>query len=345
MSEKHTLIGPSADAPSIRRQCDLLGLARSSWYAQGAAVDESEENLELIQHIDELYTAHPFYGSRKMVAVLGRRGHVVNRKRAQRLMRLMGLQSVAPQPNTSRPHPQHKVYPYLLRGMPVVRPGQVYSTDITYIRVGRGFAYLTAVIDWYSRQVLSWRLSNTIDTAFCVEALEEALENYGAPEIVNTDQGSQFTSETFTGVLKNHEIRISMDGKGRALDNIFVERLWRSVKYEEVYLKQYQTMQEARDGLSAEVTWIVHHHELFQKAYYAHYLGEDPNERERYRDHPWYQKCIDLCERYDQASFDPDYPTPPLVHFKPALHRVFSRSPFDPEVIGEEPTGGLESPV
>ena len=251
VSEKRTLIEPSADDPSIRRQCSLLGLHRSTWYVQGAATGEPDENLELMQHIDELYTAHPFYGSRKMVAVLGRWGHVVNRKRVQRLMRLMGLQSVAPRPNTSRAHPQHKVYPYLLRGMSVVRPGQVYSTYITYIRVGRGFAYLTAVIDWYSRQVLSWRLSNTMDTAFCVEALEEALECYCPPEIFNTDQGSQFTSEAFTGVLKSHDIRISMDGKGRALDNIFVERLWRSVKYEEVYLKQYQTMLEAREGLSA----------------------------------------------------------------------------------------------
>lgn len=258
VSEKRTLIKPSADAPSIRRQCHLVGLQRSSWYAQGAADGESEENLDLMQHIDKLYTAHPFYGSRKMVAVLGRKGHEVNRKRVQRLMRLMGLQSVAPQPNTSRPHPQHKTYPYLLRGFSVVRPGQVYSTDITYIKVGRGFAYLTAVIDWYSRQVLSWRLSNTMDTAFCVEALEEALERYGAPDIFNTDQGSQFTSEMFTGVLKAHDIRISMDGKGRALDNIFVERLWRSVKYEEVYLKQYQTMQEARDGLSAYFEFYNH---------------------------------------------------------------------------------------
>jgi putative transposase len=258
VSEKRTLIESSADAPSIRRQCDLVGLHRSSWYTQAAVAAEPEENLDLMTHIDEFYTAHPFYGSRKMVAVLGRKGFVVNRKRVQRLMRLMGLQSVAPRPNTSRPHPQHKVYPYLLRGLSVVRPGQVYSTDITYIRVGRGFAYLTAVIDWHSRQVLSWRLSNTMDTAFCVEALEEALERYGAPEIFNTDQGSQFTSVAFTGVLKANEIKISMDGKGRALDNIFVERLWRSVKYEEVYLKQYQTMQEARDGLSAYFRFYNH---------------------------------------------------------------------------------------
>lgn len=204
-----------------------------------------------MDRIDKLYTAYPFYGSRKMAAALAREGYAANRKRVQRLMRLMRLQSVAPRPNTSQPHPQHKVYPYLLRGLPIVRPGQVYSTDITYIRVGRGFAYLVAIVDWYSRKVLSWRLSNTMDTAFCVEALKEALMRYGPPEIFNSDQGSQFTSDAFTKVLKDYKVRISMDGKGRALDNIFVERLWRSVKYEEVYLKQYQSMQEAKAGLAA----------------------------------------------------------------------------------------------
>ena len=251
VSEKRSLIDSGAEhkAPSVRRQCKLIGLNRSSWYAQGSTAGESSENLTLMQRIDALYTAHPFYGSRKLGAALRREGHTVNRKRIQRLMRLMGLQSVAPRPTTTRPHPQHKVYPYLLRGLSVVRPGQVYSTDITYIRVGRGFAYLVAVIDWYSRKVLAWRLSNTMDTAFCVEALEEALSVYGPPEIFNTDQGSQFTSEAFTRMLKAHKVRISMDGKGRALDNIFVERLWRSVKYEEIYLKQYQSMQEAKAGL------------------------------------------------------------------------------------------------
>lgn len=238
-------------APSIRRQCKLIGLARASWYAAKPAPGESPQNIALMQRIDELYTARPFYGSRKMVAVLRREGWTVNRKRVQRLMRLMGLHSVAPGPNTSKPHPAHRVYPYLLGGLILTRPGQVYSTDITYIRVGRGFAYLTAVIDWYSRCVLSWRLSNTMDTGFCIEALQEALTTYGAPTIFNTDQGSQFTSEAFTGVLKKHNICISMDGKGRALDNIFVERLWRSVKYEEVYIKQYQSMQQAREGLAA----------------------------------------------------------------------------------------------
>lgn len=204
-----------------------------------------------MEAIDKIHTARPFYGSRKLVVELDRAGYAVNRKRVRRLMRVMGIRSLAPTPNTSQPHPQHKVYPYLLRNYTVTRPGEVYSTDITYIRVGRSFAYLTAVIDWYSRKVLSWRLSNTMDADFCVSALEEALSVYGAPKIFNTDQGSQFTSTDFTQVLKDHHVRISMDGKGRALDNIFVERLWRSVKYEEVYLKQYESMPQARADLSA----------------------------------------------------------------------------------------------
>lgn len=243
--------GAKRKTPSIRRQCALVGLNRSSWYGPQPAVGETPKNQALMAQIDRLYTAHPFYGSRKIAAVLGREGYTANRKRVQRLMRLMGIQSVAPKPNTSQPHPQHKVYPYLLRNMPIVRTGQVYSTDITYIRVGRGFAYLTAVVDWYSRKVLAWRLSNTMDATFCLAALREALATYGSPEIFNTDQGSQFTSDDFIKVLEDHKIRISMDGKGRALDNIFVERLWRSVKYEEVYLKQYQSMPEAKAGLAA----------------------------------------------------------------------------------------------
>lgn len=252
MSNKRDMIDTGAPhkTPSLRRQCTLIGLNRSSWYTGWPSTAESSDNLALMDRIDQLYTAHPFYGSRKMAAALRREGYTVNRKRIQRLMRLMGLQSVAPRPNTSKAHPQHKIYPYLLRNLPIVRPGQVYSTDITYVRVGRGFAYLTAVIDWYSRKVLAWRLSNTLDASFCVEALREALAKYGPPEIFNTDQGSQFTSDDFIGVLKAHKIHISMDGKGRALDNIFVERLWRSVKYEEVYLKQYQSMAEAKAGLA-----------------------------------------------------------------------------------------------
>ena len=208
------------------------------------------EELVLLALIDAEYTRHPFYGSRKMVVHLGTRGHSVNRKRVQRLMGVLGLAGMAPGPNTSRPHPQHKVYPYLLRGVNVTRPNQVWSTDITYIRLARGFAYLVAVIDWYSRKVLSWRLSNTLDSGFCIDCLEQALRLYGIPEIFNTDQGCQFTSDAFTGVLTLHGVAISMDGRGRALDNIFVERLWRSVKHEDVYLKGYVNMPELQLGLT-----------------------------------------------------------------------------------------------
>lgn len=200
--------------------------------------------------IDVEYTRRPFYGSRKIKIYLRNLGHRINRKRVQRLMALLGLAGMAPGPNTSRPHPQHKIYPYLLRGVVVARPNQVWSTDITYIRLPRGFVYLAAVIDWYSRRVLSWRLSNTMDSGFCVDCLEEAIQNYGTPEIFNTDQGSQFTSEAFTGVLLKKSIAISMDGRGRALDNIFVERLWRSVKHEDVYLKGYGTLPELLLGLT-----------------------------------------------------------------------------------------------
>ena len=192
-------------------------------------------DVELSHAVDEIYTRWPFYGSRRMVVELGRRGFKVNRKRVQRVMRKMGLAGMAPGPMTSRSHPEHKVYPYLLRGVSITRPNQVWSTDVTYIRLARGFVYLVAVIDWYSRKVLSWRLSNTMDAAFCVDALEDALRLHGKPEIFNSDQGSQFTSKAFTDVLKNSGVSISMDGRGRAFDNIFVERLWRSVKYEDVY--------------------------------------------------------------------------------------------------------------
>jgi putative transposase len=213
-----------------------------------AGPDELE--LLLLALIDAEYTLHPFYGSRKMVVHLGKAGYLINRKRVQRLMRILGLAGIAPGPNTSHPHPQHKIYPYLLRGVIVTRPNQVWSTDITYIRLARGFAYLAAVIDWYSRKVLAWRLSNTLDSEFCVDCLEQSLRSYGTPEIFNTDQGCQFTSDAFTGVLKLHGIAISMDGRGRALDNIFVERLWRSVKHEDVYLKGYLNMPGLQSGLT-----------------------------------------------------------------------------------------------
>jgi putative transposase len=232
------------------RQCELAGVSRATVHAQRKPVLTSNVDLVLLRLIDEQYTRRPFYGSRKMVTYLKGQGHWVNRKRVQRLMRILGLAGMAPGPNTSRPHPQHKVYPYLLRGVVVSRPNQVWSTDITYIRLTHGFVYLVAVIDWYSRRVLSWRISNTMDTVFCVDCLEEALQRYGKPEIFNTDQGCQFTSESFTGVLKANHIAISMDGRGRALDNIFVERLWRSVKYEDVYLKGYSNPMELMIGLT-----------------------------------------------------------------------------------------------
>jgi len=212
------------------------------------AVDEDEGLL--LRLLDEEYTRHPFYGSRRMTEYLRGCGHVVNRKRVQRLMRTLGLAGMAPGPNTSKPHPQHKTYPYLLRDVDIIRPNQVWSTDITYIRLPRGFVYLVAIIDWYSRKVLSWRLSNTMDAGFCVDCLEEAIKTYGTPEIFNSDQGSQFTSDTFTGVLIERGVTISMDGRGRALDNIFVERLWRTVKYEEAYLKQHGSLQELLMGLT-----------------------------------------------------------------------------------------------
>ena len=238
------------DDIAVSRQCDLAGVSRATLYAQQKpkVVDEDDELLKRL--IDEEYTRHPFYGTRRMVVYLGRCGHTVNRKRVQRLMRSLGLAGMAPGPNTSRAHPQHKVYPYLLRGVVVNRPNQVWSTDITYIRLAHGFVYLVAIIDWYSRCVLSWRISNSMETTFCVDCLEEALRLHGKPEIFNSDQGSQFTSERFTDVLKREGIEISMDGRGRAYDNIFVERLWRSVKYEDVYLNGYASVSELLIGLS-----------------------------------------------------------------------------------------------
>jgi putative transposase len=196
----------------------------------------------MLRLIDEEYTRHPFFGSRRMVWFLRERGLAVNRKRVQRLMQQLGLAGMAPGPHTSQPHPRHPVYPYLLRGLAVQRPNQVWSTDITYIRLAQGFSYLVAILDWYSRKVLTWRLSNTLDTGFCVDCFQEAVRRFGVPEIFNTDQGAQFTSHVFLDALKAHPLQISMDGRGRAADNIFVERLWRTVKYEDVYLQNYETL-------------------------------------------------------------------------------------------------------
>ena len=232
---------------SLRRQCELLAVGRSSLYYE--TVGTSAEELALMRRIDELHLKWPFYGSRKMCEALRAEGTVVNRKHMQRLMRLMGLESVAPKPATSKPAPEHPVYPYLLRNLVVFQPNQVWAADITYIPMALGFAYLVAIIDWYSRRVLAWRLSNTLHTSFCLEALQEALKRFPKPQIFNTDQGSQFTDETFTKTLRDAGITISMDGRGRCIDNVFVERVWRSLKYEEVFLHAYDDLDEARAGI------------------------------------------------------------------------------------------------
>ena len=245
---RRTWIEPAHAELSVRRQCELIGLSRSTRYYEPVA--ETAENLALMRLVDEQYLRTPFYGSRRMTAWLNREGYAVNRKRVQRLLRMMGLEAIYPKPRTTRKSLENKVYPYLLRDVAITRPNHVWSTDITYVPLQGGFVYLTAVIDWYSRYVLAWRLSNTLEGRFCLEALEEALGR-GRPEIFNTDQGVQYTSAAFTGRLIQAGVAISMDGRGRALDNVFVERLWRTVKYEEVYLKDYATPWEAERSLEA----------------------------------------------------------------------------------------------
>lgn len=261
----------------IAHQCRLLDVARSTVYYRKAAT--GEQDLSLMRLIDQLHLKWPFMGSRQIRDQLGRQGHRVNRKRVQRLMRQMGLAALYPKKKTSIPDKEHVVYPYLLRDLKVTRPGQVYASDLTYIPMAKGFLYLTAVIDWYSRKVLSWRLSNTMDAAPCVEALQEAIARYGAPEIFNTDQGAQFTSKEFTGVLKAHDVKISMDGKGRWLDNVFVERLWRSLKYEEVYLKAYETVGGARQSIDAYLQFFNRertHQSLERRTPDQVFFGGDP---------------------------------------------------------------------
>jgi putative transposase len=250
---------------SIDEQCKLLDLSRSSYYYE--VTGESALNLEIMNQIDEIFTAHPFYGARKITDQLQRRGYCVNKKRISRLMAKMGLEAIYPKPNLSKCNPEHRIYPYLLRNLTIDRVNQVWSTDITYIRTQGGFVYLVAVIDWHSRYVLSWELSNSLDTNFCLTALEKALSE-GIPEIFNTDQGAQFTSNDFTRIVKSYEIKISMDGRGRALDNIFVERLWRSVKYEDIYIRGYSNMIEVYRGL---------------QAYFKFYNDERPHQSLGYR--------------------------------------------------------------
>ena len=238
-------------AVSIRRQCTLLSLARSGVYRLPRPTND--DDAALMRALDELFTTWPFLGSRRMAIMLRAQGLSVNRKRVQRLMRKMGIEALGPKPRTTKPQPGHKIFPYLLRNLAIERPNQVWAADITYIPIGRGFLYLVAVMDWASRAVLAWRLSNTMDVSFCVSALEEALARFGRPEIFNTDQGSQFTSAAFTGTLARAGIKISMDGRGRWMDNVFIERLWRSLKYEDIYLKGYADGREARAGIAS---WI-----------------------------------------------------------------------------------------
>ncbi len=245
--ERLALVDHDDPVLPVVAQCRLLKVARSTLYYRSVPV--SADDLAVMRRMDELHLAWPFYGSRRMAAVLRREGRAVNRKRAKRLMKVMGIEAIYQKPNTSKGHPDHKVYAYLLRGLTIGRPNQVWCADITYVPMAKGFVYLVAVMDWFSRRVLSWRLSITMETDFCVEALTEAMERYGQPEIFNTDQGVQFTSTGFVDELAERGVRISMDGKGRFLDNIFIERLWRSLKYEEVFIKAYGSVPEARIGI------------------------------------------------------------------------------------------------
>ncbi len=249
-------VDPKHSELSIVRQCELLKMSRSSYYYDPKG--ETELNLNLMRRIDEQFLETPFYGSRQMVRHLRRQGYNIGRKRIRRLMRTMGITAIYQTPRTSKPHPEHKIYPYLLRNVSITRPDHVWCADITYIPMRRGFLYLVAIMDWASRSVLAWRLSNSMDPSFCVEALEEAIARYGKPEIFNTDQGSQFTSYEFTQVLKDNGIAISMDGKGRWMDNVFIERLWRSLKYECVYLHDFQTGSQARDGIGRWIEFYDH---------------------------------------------------------------------------------------
>ena len=249
LDQRRSLVEWPGSSLTVSRQCELLGISRSGLYYRPAI--ETEEDSVVKNLVDEVYTETPFYGSRRIAFVVGERlGLDVNRKRITRLMREMGLAAIGPKINISKPHPENTIFPYLLRDRRPIRPNEIWSTDITYVRLRGGFAYLVAVIDWFSRFVLSWRLSNTMDTAFCIDALKEAL-CLGKPDIFNTDQGSQFTSNDFVSVLRDNEIKISMDGRGRALDNVFVERLWRTVKYEDIYPKGYGSLCEANHGLDS----------------------------------------------------------------------------------------------
>jgi putative transposase len=301
--DRKALLDPEHSALSIRRQCAMLGIARSGLYRPPPAAND--DDLELMRRIDALFTQWPFLGSRRMTTLLRGEGHTINRKRIRRLMRQMGIAALAPKPRTTKPAPGHKIFPYLLREIAIDRPNQVWCADITYIPIGRGFVYLVAIMDWYSRTVLAWQLSNTMDASFCVTALEQALARFGKPEIFNTDQGSQFTSSDFTGLLAAAGVRISMDGRGRWMDNIFIERLWRSLKYEEVYLKGYADAAEAR---SAIAKWIN-----FYNFGRPHQALRDQAPMTVWRNGvtgPLPGLAVDMTLRLDDASASPTCPQP-----------------------------------
>ena len=301
--DRRVLLDRGHNDLSIRRQCKLLSVARSGVYR--APRPANDDDLALMREIDELFMAWPFLGSRRIATLLRGDGWRVNRKRVQRLMRKMGIVALGPKPRTTKPAPGHKIFPYLLRGLAIERPNQVWCADITYIPIGRGFLYLVAVMDWASRAVLAWRLSNTMDVSFCVAALEEALARFGRPEIFNTDQGSQFTSAAFTGTLAAAGIRISMDGRGRWMDNVFIERLWRSLKHEDVYLKGYADGREAKAGIGA---------------WFAFYNGRRPHQAlgDRTPMAVWREgetgaldgRAMDMTLRLDNAGALPTCPQP-----------------------------------
>ena len=297
---------------SVRRQCQLLNVARSGVYRPRPEPDA--EDLVLMRRIDELYLGKPFYGSRRMTFALNEEGRGVNRKRVQRLMRLMGLEALVPRPGTSKAAPENKIYPYLLRDLMITEPNHVWASDITYIPMAHGFLYLVAVIDWASRAVLAWRLSNTMDSGFCVEALEEALARYGTPRIFNTDQGAQFTSAAFTGKLLTAGIAISMDGRGRFLDNIFIERLWRSIKYEEVHLKAYADGREARAGIGQWIDFYNHKrpHQAMSNQRPMNVWREGMDNRKA----P--DEAVDMTLRLDNANALTTYPQQPQKKQKKA---------------------------
>ena len=300
--QRRAMVERPAENLSVRRQCELLNVARSGVYCPKKA--PSAEDLALMRRIDELHLELPFYGSRRMTFELNREGRAVNRKRVRRLMRVMGIEALAPRPGTSKAAPGHKIYPYLLRGLAITEPNHVWACDITYIPMANGFLYLVAIMDWASRAVLSWRLSNTMDTRFCVEALEEALQRHGKPRIFNTDQGAQFTSAAFTGKLEAAGVAISMDGRGRFLDNIFIERLWRSIKYEEVHLKAYADGREARAGIGSWMNFYNHrrpHQAMDNQTPMAVW-----REGMKHADAP--AEAVDMPLRLDNANALPTYP-------------------------------------